>query len=148
MYEGRAKKIAEEQVAKQQEAEWAFNESLSQQQQQQQQQSPWGDLSKMSPSVSRPATPAQGPVPLPPPKPPSPVFVSVPPRTQRLLHSEAYLRYIEGLHADKPNVGDWEKNLTATPENTKTDESRMPASWLAQGAEQSHLNLFDDGSEY
>ncbi|XP_052070858.1 protein polybromo-1-like isoform X2 [Mytilus californianus] len=202
MYEGRAKKIAEEQVAKQQEAERAFNESLSQQQQQQQQQqSPWGDLSKMSPSVSRPATPAQGytngyhpmtpmqrgatptnqrfmspyqqqafpgmrpmgpggyspspqyaphphaqphanvppqsvagPVPLPPPKPPSPVFVSVPPRTQRLLHSEAYLRYIEGLHADKPNVGDWEKNLTATPENTKTDESRMPASWLAQGA--------------
>ncbi|XP_071136787.1 protein polybromo-1-like isoform X8 [Mytilus edulis] len=135
MYEGRAKKIAEEQVAKQQEAERAFNESLSQQQQQQQQQqSPWGDLSKMSPSISRPATPAQGPVPLPPPKPPSPVFVSVPPRTQRLLHSEAYLRYIEGLHADKPNVGDWEKNLTATPENTKTDESRMPASWLAQGA--------------
>lgn len=61
MYEGRAKKIAEEQVAKQQEAERAFNESLSQQQQQQQQQqSPWGDLSKMSPSISRPATPAQG----------------------------------------------------------------------------------------
>lgn len=59
MYENRAKKIAEEQAAKQQEAERAFNESLSQQQQQQQ-QSPWGDLGKMSPIVSRPTTPAQG----------------------------------------------------------------------------------------
>ena len=29
----------------------------------------------------------------PPARPPSPMFVSVPPRTQRLLHSEAYLRY-------------------------------------------------------
>ena len=30
----------------------------------------------------------------PPPKPAEPMFVSVPPRTQRLLHSDAYLRYI------------------------------------------------------
>lgn len=133
MYESRAKKIAEEQAAKQQEAERAFNESLSQQQQQ---QSPWGDLGKMSPSVTstRPGTPAQATIPLPPPRPPSPVFVNVPPRTQRLLHSEAYLRYIEGLNSDKQSVSDWEKSLTATPENTKTDESRLPANWLAQGA--------------
>ena len=27
-------------------------------------------------------------------RPPSPMFVSVPPRTQRLVHSEAYLRYV------------------------------------------------------
>ena len=27
--------------------------------------------------------------------PPEPMFVSVPPRPQRLLHSEAYIRYIE-----------------------------------------------------
>lgn len=61
MYESRAKKIAEEHAAKQQEAERVFNESLSQQQHHQQ-QSPWGELGKMSPAVSgpRPATPAQG----------------------------------------------------------------------------------------
>lgn len=35
---------------------------------------------------------APPPPPPPPPRPPSPMFVSVPPRTQRLLHSEAYLR--------------------------------------------------------
>ncbi|XP_021376481.1 protein polybromo-1-like isoform X21 [Mizuhopecten yessoensis] len=72
--------------------------------------------------------------PPPPPRPPSPMFVSVPPRTQRLLHSEAYLRYIEGLSADKPHISDWEKNLASTSDNTLTDESRLPAHWLAQGA--------------
>ncbi|XP_033746616.1 protein polybromo-1-like isoform X8 [Pecten maximus] len=72
--------------------------------------------------------------PPPPPRPPSPMFVSVPPRTQRLLHSEAYLRYIEGLSADKPHISEWEKNLSANSDNTLTDESRLPAHWLAQGA--------------
>ena len=43
-------------------------------------------------------------------------------------------RYIEKLHGDKQSVGDWEKSLTATPENTKTDQNRLPANWLAQGA--------------
>lgn len=37
---------------------------------------------------------APPPPPPPPPRPPSPMFVSVPPRTQRLLHSEAYLRWV------------------------------------------------------
>ncbi|KAK3103095.1 hypothetical protein FSP39_016403 [Pinctada imbricata] len=71
--------------------------------------------------------------PPPPPRPPSPMFVSVPPRTQRLLHSEAYLRYIEGLRADRPYISDWDKSLSATPQNTRTDESRLPSHWLAQG---------------
>ena len=35
-------------------------------------------------------------------RPPSPMFVAVPPRTQRLVHSEAYLRYIETLSSEKP----------------------------------------------
>jgi hypothetical protein len=43
-------------------------------------------------------------------------------------------RYIEGLNSEKQCVSDWEKNLTATPENTKTDENRLPTNWLAQGA--------------
>ncbi|XP_021376477.1 protein polybromo-1-like isoform X19 [Mizuhopecten yessoensis] len=208
-YEDKAKRVAEEQQAKQQEAERAFNESLNRS------QSPW-DGGRASPgSSSRPMTPGgyqgqynyqgygtpqgaqtqqyapiqglhnvptpgmvprpgqgmspmtpqrqympytqqshsgmrpmsmgQGPYPgspqgphmappPPPPRPPSPMFVSVPPRTQRLLHSEAYLRYIEGLSADKPHISDWEKNLASTSDNTLTDESRLPAHWLAQGA--------------
>ncbi|XP_060077506.1 protein polybromo-1-like isoform X10 [Ylistrum balloti] len=129
-YEEKAKKVAEEQQAKQQEAERAFNESLNRS------QSPW-DGGRASPgSSSRPITPGgpQMAPPPPPPRPPSPMFVSVPPRTQRLLHSEAYLRYIEGLSADKPHISDWEKNLSATSDNTLTDESRLPAHWLAQGA--------------
>ncbi|XP_021376482.1 protein polybromo-1-like isoform X22 [Mizuhopecten yessoensis] len=155
-YEDKAKRVAEEQQAKQQEAERAFNESLNRS------QSPW-DGGRASPgSSSRPMTPGgyqgqynyqgygtpqgaqtqqyapiQGPhmaPPPPPPRPPSPMFVSVPPRTQRLLHSEAYLRYIEGLSADKPHISDWEKNLASTSDNTLTDESRLPAHWLAQGA--------------
>ncbi|KAL3851885.1 hypothetical protein ACJMK2_015582 [Sinanodonta woodiana] len=134
-YEEKAKKIAEEQQAKQQEAEKAFNESLTRS------QSPWSDYGQsMSPGPSGHMTPNQqvpqqmAPPP-PPPRPPSPMFVSVPPRTQRLLHSEAYLKYIEGLNADSHYISDWDKNLAATQENTQTpDESRLPGQWLAQGA--------------
>ncbi|XP_046358124.1 protein polybromo-1-like isoform X2 [Haliotis rufescens] len=249
-FEEKAKKIAEEQAAKQQEAERAFNESLNRS------QSPWNDFGRVSPgSSARPATPGsfqqgypqgyqgfpqqpgmqygmqngpmtpqqgmlynvtrapppngmpmpqgqrgymppyqqhpsrpQGPYmtypqgqtpppgtqspipnmnplapmspgsypmmphspsggmlpgqmqqqmvpPPPPPRPPSPVFVSVPPRTQRLLHSEAYLRYIEGLNTESKTIGDWDKTLSATPETTPAvPESRLPTQWLAQGA--------------
>ncbi|KAL3851884.1 hypothetical protein ACJMK2_015582 [Sinanodonta woodiana] len=81
------------------------------------------------------SVPQQMAPPPPPPRPPSPMFVSVPPRTQRLLHSEAYLKYIEGLNADSHYISDWDKNLAATQENTQTpDESRLPGQWLAQGA--------------
>ncbi|XP_041350352.1 protein polybromo-1-like isoform X3 [Gigantopelta aegis] len=73
--------------------------------------------------------------PPPPPRPPSPMFVSVPPRTQRLLHSEAYLRYIEGLNAESKTIGDWDKTLSAARENTPgIPESRLPTHWLGQGA--------------
>eukprot|EP00105_Crassostrea_gigas_P034204 XP_019918352.1 PREDICTED: protein polybromo-1-like isoform X16 [Crassostrea gigas] len=142
-YEERAKRIAEEQLAKQQEATKAMNDSL---------QGQWDSSGgKGSPAPSnRPGTPggmqgqyqghmvqgqqmAPPPPPPPPPRPPSPMFVSVPPRTQRLLHSEAYLRYIEGLRADKPFISDWDKNLTANAENTSTDPNRLPAHWLAEG---------------
>ncbi|XP_050414822.1 protein polybromo-1 isoform X3 [Patella vulgata] len=79
--------------------------------------------------------PGQPMVPPPPPRPPSPIFVSVPPRTQRLLHSEAYLKYIEGLNAESRTIGDWDKQLTATPENTTIpNAARLPTQWLSQGA--------------
>eukprot|EP00066_Takifugu_rubripes_P022845 XP_011612111.1 PREDICTED: protein polybromo-1-like isoform X2 [Takifugu rubripes] len=37
-------------------------------------------------------------------QPSSPVFVSPPAKSQRLLHSEAYLRYIEGLTAESATI--------------------------------------------
>ena len=40
---------------------------------------------------------------------------------------------MEGLRADKPYISDWDKNLTATAENTHTDPNRLPAQWLAEG---------------
>jgi protein polybromo-1 len=68
------------------------------------------------------------------------MFVSVPPRTQRLVHSEAYLRYIEGLTSGGRSIGGWEKSLYAeAPENTSaayggTAAEKLPTHWLANGA--------------
>ena len=50
-------------------------------------------------------------------KPQEPLFISVPPRPQRVLHSEAYIKYIEGLQADNKYVTSWEKTLNATQDN-------------------------------
>lgn len=67
-------------------------------------------------------------------RPMEPLFVSVPPRPQRLLHSEAYIRYIEGLQVDNKHISAWEKHLKATQENTPIpDISRLPADWLGNG---------------
>ncbi|XP_071450417.1 protein polybromo-1 isoform X3 [Hetaerina americana] len=70
-----------------------------------------------------------------------PIFVSVPPRPQRLLHSEAYIKYIEGLQADNKYISQWERHLKATPENTRSVGAggegalgRLPGHWLANGA--------------
>lgn len=61
-----------------------------------------------------------------------PIFVAPPPKTQRLLHSEAYIKYIENL--DKPFISNWEKHLMATQDNTVINDSgRLPAQWLASG---------------
>ncbi|XP_066994132.2 protein polybromo-1 isoform X3 [Anabrus simplex] len=67
-------------------------------------------------------------------RPMEPLFVSVPPRPQRLLHSEAYIKYIEGLQADNKHISSWEKHLKATQENTPVpDPTRLPAHWLGNG---------------
>jgi len=66
--------------------------------------------------------------------PPEPLFVSVPPRPQKLLHSEAYIRYIESLHKEKKSMGEWEKSLRATKETVKPiEEGKLPGHWLANG---------------
>ncbi|XP_071547124.1 protein polybromo-1 isoform X2 [Panulirus ornatus] len=67
-----------------------------------------------------------------PPRSCDPIFIGPPPRTHRLLHSEAYIKYIENL--DKPFLSNWERHLMATQENTVINDSgRLPAQWLANG---------------
>jgi len=64
-----------------------------------------------------------------------PMFHTVPPRPQRLLHSEAYIRYIEGLTSDRATMCDWNKQLNSSKENTRTDEAKLPAHWLADNGD-------------
>ena len=45
-------------------------------------------------------------------QPSTPVFVSPPAKSQRLLHSEAYLRYIEGLTAESSTISKWDQALS------------------------------------
>uniref|UniRef100_A0A3Q3GZM9 Protein polybromo-1 n=1 Tax=Kryptolebias marmoratus TaxID=37003 RepID=A0A3Q3GZM9_KRYMA len=66
-------------------------------------------------------------------QPSTPLFVSPPAKSQRLLHSEAYLRYIEGLTAESPTVSKWDQALTVQKQDvrlTKEQESRLPSHWL------------------
>lgn len=44
-------------------------------------------------------------------QPTTPMFVAPPPKTQRVLHSEAYLKYIEGLNAESSTVSKWDETL-------------------------------------
>jgi len=65
-----------------------------------------------------------------------PIFHTVPPRPQRLLHSEAYIRYIEGLTTESNTMSNWERQLKASKELVKCpDEARLPAHWLANNGE-------------
>lgn len=44
-------------------------------------------------------------------QPTPPIFVAPPPKPQRLLHSEAYLKYIEGLSAESSTISKWDQSL-------------------------------------
>ncbi|MEQ2172991.1 hypothetical protein GOODEAATRI_027061 [Goodea atripinnis] len=66
-------------------------------------------------------------------QPSTPVFVSPPAKSKRLLHSEAYLRYIEGLSAESSTTSKWDHALTVKKQDvrlTKEQESRLPSHWL------------------
>ncbi|XP_017786877.1 PREDICTED: protein polybromo-1 [Nicrophorus vespilloides] len=67
-----------------------------------------------------------------------PLFISVPPRPQRALHSEAYIKYIEGLHADNKYISPWEKTLNASQENAVPDMEKInnASTWLGTKANQ------------
>ncbi|KAK5603945.1 hypothetical protein CRENBAI_025829 [Crenichthys baileyi] len=66
-------------------------------------------------------------------QPSTPVFVSPPAKSKRLLHSEAYLRYIEGLSAESSTISKWDHALTVKKQDvrlTKEQETRLPSHWL------------------
>ncbi|XP_074501769.1 polybromo 1, like isoform X2 [Sebastes fasciatus] len=77
-------------------------------------------------------------------QPTTPMFVAPPPKTQRVLHSEAYLKYIEGLNSESNSVSKWDQTLRAQRREahlTKEQESRLPAHWLkSKGA---HTTMVD-----
>ncbi|XP_011612227.1 protein polybromo-1-like [Takifugu rubripes] len=74
-------------------------------------------------------------------QPTTPMFVAPPPKTQRVLHSEAYLKYIEGLNAESSTVSKWDETLKAQRRDaylTREQESRLPSHWLkSKGAHKS-----------
>ncbi|KAK0142635.1 Protein polybromo-1 [Merluccius polli] len=86
-------------------------------------------------------SPAPPPYPGQPGQPNNPLFVAPPPKTQRVLHSEAYLKYIEGLNSDSGTVSKWDQTLKAQRRDahlTKEQESHLPSHWLkSKGAHRS-----------
>uniref|UniRef100_A0AAG5D381 Polybromo-1 n=1 Tax=Anopheles atroparvus TaxID=41427 RepID=A0AAG5D381_ANOAO len=76
--------------------------------------------------------------------PAEPLFVTVPPRPQRVLHSEAYLKYIEGLQQQSTYVTPWQKTFTATKETIpNTDVNRLPTQWLGKRAREAPEAVVD-----
>merc|ERR1712029_61517 len=130
-YEAKAKKMNEENAIK------AAEEKKLEEQRallEQQNAARAGQLTSMSPApqqLSRP--PSQNAAPM---KQVEPIFHTVPPRPQRLLHSEAYIRYIEALTTESNQMSNWEKQLKANRELVKCpDEARLPAHWLANNGD-------------
>ena len=69
--------------------------------------------------------------------PAEPLFVTVPPRPQRVLHSEAYIKYIEGLQNESRFITPWEKTLKTTQETAlNVDVAKLPSHWLRPSIQQ------------
>ncbi|XP_028747089.1 protein polybromo-1 isoform X21 [Peromyscus leucopus] len=109
---------------------------------------PYGQqVGVLGPPGQQAPPPYPGPHPTGPPviqQPTTPMFVAPPPKTQRLLHSEAYLKYIEGLSADSNSISKWDQTLAARRRDvhlSKEQESRLPSHWLkSKGA---HTTMAD-----
>nr|XP_044991446.1 protein polybromo-1 isoform X15 [Jaculus jaculus] len=110
--------------------------------------SPYGQqVGVLGPPGQQAPPPYPGPHPPGPPvmqQPTTPIFVAPPPKTQRLLHSEAYLKYIEGLSAESNSISKWDQTLAARRRDvhlSKEQESRLPSHWLkSKGA---HTTMAD-----
>ncbi|XP_045540013.1 protein polybromo-1 [Papilio machaon] len=72
---------------------------------------------------------------------PEPIFVAAPPRAQRLTHSEAYIRYIEGLHSEQKYITPWEKSLTPMPSNPDPAHFNVHklSQWMSEDAVNGYL---------
>ncbi|KAL0860989.1 hypothetical protein ABMA27_009518 [Loxostege sticticalis] len=72
-----------------------------------------------------------------------PLFVAAPPRAQRVTHSEAYIRYIEGLHSEQKYITPWEKSLTPMPVNPDPGQFNMHkltnSHWMTDDAVNGYL---------
>jgi len=80
------------------------------------------------------------------PKPPTAAIVTCPPRTQRLVHSEAYLRYIENLKPDNQFISDWPKQLKASMNNTTNGNNpsrTLPSNWFLNGSPGLYNNVHE-----
>lgn len=75
--------------------------------------------------------------------PSEPLFVTVPPRPQRVLHSEAYIKYIEGLQNNSATVGQGIKTLKVTRESLGENPSRLPVHWLGEKAKEKPEEVID-----
>uniref|UniRef100_F6Y9A9 HMG box domain-containing protein n=4 Tax=Ciona intestinalis TaxID=7719 RepID=F6Y9A9_CIOIN len=65
-----------------------------------------------------------------------PLFLQPPPKAQRVMHSEAYLRYIEGLEKGSKTLSNWNRTLKVRERDvllTKEEEEKLPVHWLANG---------------
>ncbi|XP_063369174.1 protein polybromo-1 [Cydia amplana] len=72
-----------------------------------------------------------------------PLFVAAPPKAQRVQHSEAYIRYIEGLHSEQKYITPWEKSLTPMPINPDPSHFNMqkiPAHWMTEDSINGYLS--------
>ncbi|KAL4708480.1 hypothetical protein ACJJTC_014088 [Scirpophaga incertulas] len=71
-----------------------------------------------------------------------PLFVAAPPRAQRVTHSEAYIRYIEGLHSEQKYITPWEKSLTpiSNPDPALYNMHKLPTHWMTEEAVNGYLS--------
>ncbi|XP_047525379.1 protein polybromo-1 isoform X6 [Pieris napi] len=107
--------------------------------------SPGASLSGMSPMARSTPSPGCGEGGVPPTgtRPAlEPLFVSAPPRVQRVTHSDTYIRYIEGLHSEQKYITPWEKSLTpmpANPDPSHFNMHKLPAHWMTEDAVNGYL---------
>ncbi|XP_072934610.1 protein polybromo-1 [Epargyreus clarus] len=102
-----------------------------------------GSGAALSPLARSTPSPGAGEAGAPPPRAaPDPLFVPAPPRAQRVTHSEAYIRYIEGLHSEQKYITPWEKSLTPMPVNPDPSHfnvNKLPTHWITDEAVNGYL---------
>ena len=68
----------------------------------------------------------------------------VPPRVQRVAHSETYSRYIDHLKTDHPFSSDWPKQLKATIGSNGNHPARtLPSHWLINNSPGFYNNMYE-----